>query len=177
MISLKYSKSKRKMLRRAQVQSKRNKNGGTPKQRQQSDKHRPKPWIQDARGRGLQKVYCGKNSQYRPFWNKAKGTRMCPRFHSRYYCFDNYAMIDSHVAKDQVPAPLDAEAWETRAQGFVNKSHFLRGFERIQIKNCFIFENEQLLYFLELENKLCCPFLKTLKLDSAKLEKKSLPQG
>ena len=60
-------------------------------------------------GEDFKKAYCGKNSQYRPFWNKAKGTRMCPRFHSRYYCFDKCDMIDSHVEKDQVPAPVDTE--------------------------------------------------------------------
>ena len=60
-------------------------------------------------GENFKRAYGGKNAQHRVFWDNAKGTKMCQRWHSKYYCFDNCDMGDSHVAKDQVPAPLDTE--------------------------------------------------------------------
>ena len=69
----------------------------------------PNPEYKMLDGEDFKKVYCGKNSRFRPFWDKAKGTRMCPRYHSREYCFDDCENIDSHVDKDQVPAPVGAE--------------------------------------------------------------------
>ena len=69
----------------------------------------PNPEYKMLEGEDFRKVYCGKNAQFRPFWDKAKGTKMCPPFHSKWYCFDNCDMIDSHVEKDKVPAAVDAE--------------------------------------------------------------------
>ena len=40
----------------------------------------PNPEYKMLEGEDFRKVYCGKNAQFRPFWDKAKGTKMCPRF-------------------------------------------------------------------------------------------------
>ena len=69
----------------------------------------PNPEYKMLDGENFKKVYCGKNAQFRPVSDKEKGTKMCPRFHSKYYCFDNCNNIDSHVGKDEVPAAVDAE--------------------------------------------------------------------
>ena len=60
-------------------------------------------------GEDFKKVYCGKNTQHRPLGDRAKGTKMCPRFHSKHHCFDNCDMIDSHAGKDKVPVAVDVE--------------------------------------------------------------------
>ena len=88
---------------------KKQKTGERPKKGNKVSNTDPNPEYTMLDGEDFKKVYCGKNTQFRPIWDKTKGTRMCPRFHSTFYCFDNCDMIDSHVKKDEVPAALDAE--------------------------------------------------------------------
>ena len=49
-------------------------------------------------------VFCGnKNVSHRVAWNN-NGCKMCPRWHSRHWCFDNCKHKESHVPKSQVSA-------------------------------------------------------------------------
>ena len=57
-------------------------------------------------GEDYKAVFCGKNVCHRVDWDN-NGTKMCPRYHSRWYCFDNCNNIASHVPKNQVPADKD----------------------------------------------------------------------
>ena len=92
---------------------------GTLKKKQKTGEHQskgnrvlntdPNPEYKMLKGEDFKKVYYGKNAQYRPFWDKAKETKICPHYHSRWYCFDNCDMIDNHVGKDKVPASVDTE--------------------------------------------------------------------
>ena len=59
-------------------------------------------------GENYKQVFCGKNVCHRVEWDD-DGTKMCPRFHSRFYCFDNCRHKASHVPKSQVPADKDAK--------------------------------------------------------------------
>ena len=47
-------------------------------------------------------VFGGINVCHRVEWN-GSGTIMCPRWHSKHFCFDNCRHKDSHIPKSQVP--------------------------------------------------------------------------
>ena len=53
------------------------------------------------------KVFGGSNVDHRIEWNK--NSKMCPRFHSKFYCFDDCSNKDSHVQKSEVPDAMDAK--------------------------------------------------------------------
>ena len=54
-------------------------------------------------------VFCGtKKASHRVAWNN-NGCKMCPRWHSRHWCFDNCNHKESHVPKSQVSAENKAD--------------------------------------------------------------------
>ena len=59
-------------------------------------------------GEDYKAVFCGKNVCHRVDWDD-NGAKMCPRFHSKGYCFDNCNNIASHVPKNKVPTDKDAK--------------------------------------------------------------------
>ena len=69
----------------------------------------PNPEYKMLDGENFTKVFCGKNVCHRVNWDKKKGTRMCPRWHSRYYCFDNCHTDASHIPQDEVSPQMDIE--------------------------------------------------------------------
>ena len=60
-------------------------------------------------GESFKKVFCGRNFFQRVPWDKNKNIHMCPRWHSKGYCFDNCRNIESHVPQAQVSAQMDTE--------------------------------------------------------------------
>ena len=42
------------------------------------------------------------------------GEKMCPRFHSRYYCFGNCNNVESHVPQSQVPSTKNKRLTRTK---------------------------------------------------------------
>ena len=59
-------------------------------------------------GEIYKQVFCGKNVCHRVDWDD-DGTKMCPRFHSKFYCFANCRHKASHVPKSQVPTDKDTK--------------------------------------------------------------------
>ena len=59
-------------------------------------------------GENYKQIFFGKNVCHRVVWND-DGTNMCPRFHSRFYCFENCRHKASHVPKAQVPPEKDTK--------------------------------------------------------------------
>ena len=57
-------------------------------------------------GEEFGKVFGGRhNICHRIDW--LGGEKMCPRFHSKYYCFNNCRNKESHVPKSQIPSEQD----------------------------------------------------------------------
>ena len=51
-------------------------------------------------------MFCGENTKHRVVWGDAK---MCPRWHSKQYCFKDCVNEASHVPDNEVPADKKAE--------------------------------------------------------------------
>ena len=60
-------------------------------------------------GESFKRVFCGRNYFHRVPWDKNKKIHMCPRWHSKYYCFDNCRNIESHVPQSQVSTKMDTD--------------------------------------------------------------------
>ena len=58
-------------------------------------------------GEVFKDLFGGKNLDHRIEWNKI--SKMCPRFHSKFYCFDDCKNRESHVPKSEVSATMDAK--------------------------------------------------------------------
>ena len=69
----------------------------------------PNPEYKLLDGEDFKKVFCGKNYCHRVDWDKNKNINMCPRFHTKFYCFDNCKDIESHVPRSQVSSQMDAD--------------------------------------------------------------------
>ena len=69
----------------------------------------PNPECKLLDGEEFRKVFCGKNFCHRVQWDKNKKMHMCPRFHSKFYCFDNCSNVESHVPRSQVSTQMDTD--------------------------------------------------------------------
>ena len=59
-------------------------------------------------GEDFLSVFGGNNVCHRVDWD-GNGSKMCPRFYSKQYCFDNCRNKASHVPKSQIPGNKDKE--------------------------------------------------------------------